>query len=87
MGKSRNRGRSEVEFLRGKIRKLESQLKYYKKREHFFEAPIEDIIEEIDGIDVNQCPSCKNGIVVEYDFIWATLQKCTHCDYELRKKK
>lgn len=87
MSRSKNKNRSEVEYLRGKIRKLESQLKYYRKREHFFEAPVEEIIEEVEGIDTNQCDQCRRGVIVDYDFKFAILRKCTNCDFEERKKK
>lgn len=87
MSKSKNKSRSEVEYLRGKIRKLESQLKYHRQREHFFEAPIEDINEEVEEITADQCPKCKRGVVTTYDFTFATLSKCSNCDYEIRQKK
>lgn len=87
MSKSRNKNRSEVEYLRGRIRQLESQLKYYKKRELFFESPIEEIEEEVENIKAAQCPECKRGIVTVYDFNFATLAKCGNCDYEKRQKK
>lgn len=86
MSKSRNKNKSEVEFLRGKVRRLEAQLKYFKQREHFFEAPIEEI-EEVQDIRANQCPFCKKGIIIEYDFHRAVLRKCSECDFQERKKK
>ena len=87
MGKSKNKNRSEVEFLRGKVRKLESQLKYLKQREHFFDAPVEDIIEDAEEVSAERCPSCRRGVILKTDFVFATLEKCLNCDYELRKKK
>ena len=87
MSKSKNKNRSEVEFLKGKIRKLESQLKYFKKREHFFDAPVEDIVEEAEEIQAEKCPVCRQGIIIKTDFVFATLEKCLNCDYEKRQKK
>lgn len=87
MGKSRTKNRSEIEFLRGKIRKLESQLKYYKKREHFFESATEEINEEVHEIEADQCPRCRRGVFTTYDFRFATLSRCSNCEYEERKKK
>lgn len=87
MSKSKNKNRNEVEYLRGKIRKLESQLKYYRQREHFFDAPVEEIVDEVHKVDADQCPSCRKGVVVAYDFIYATLYKCSNCEFEKRIKK
>lgn len=87
VAKSKNKNRSEVEYLRGRLRKLESQVKYYKQREHFFEAPAEEIIEEVEDISVNRCPNCKRGVVTNYDFAFAILSKCESCGYEKREKK
>lgn len=44
MGKTKNRNRSETEYLKGIIRQLQSQLKYYKQRENYLEGPIEQEI-------------------------------------------
>lgn len=87
MSKSRNKNRSEVEHLRGRVRKLEAQLKYYKKRELFFESPLEEIDEDIEEISANQCEVCKKGLVTVFDFTFATLEKCSNCTFERRKKK
>lgn len=87
MGRSRNRGRSELEFLRGQIRQLKKELKFYKQREHFFETPTEEIEEEVENVEAEQCPSCKKGIISIFDFRFATLAKCSNCSYEKREKK
>ncbi len=86
MGRSRNRGRSEVENLKGRIRKLESELKYFKKREHFFDNHSGDI-EEPQDIKLNQCKVCRHGIVVEYDFHHGVLKKCETCEHQEFKKR
>lgn len=84
MSKSRSKSRSEVEFLRGEVRRLKSELKYYKKRQHFFEDQREYVIEEEIN---NRCEVCKKGKLIEHDFVHATLIKCTNCDYEKKKSK
>lgn len=86
MGKTRNRSRSELEHLRGRIRELESELKYYRKREHFFDDRLGEI-EEVQDIKINQCKECRKGIVLEYDFIHGILKKCDVCTYQEFKKK
>ena len=87
MGKSRNRGRSEIESLKGQIRQLKAELKYYRRREHIFEET-NDEIEEVQEVKVNQCKSCRRGIVIEYDFVHGVLKKCDSCDFrEFHKKK
>lgn len=86
MGKSRNRGRSEVEALKGEIRSLKKQLKYLQKRQHIFEQPIEEEIEEVQEVKADQCVC--GGLVIEYDFVRGVLKKCDSCDFrEFRKKK
>jgi hypothetical protein len=90
MGKSRSKSRSEVEYLKGRIRKLEAELKYYKKREHLFDnQPIESVIQdnEIEEVNVSQCPKCKKGLLVSYDLKFIQLKKCDHCSYEKREKQ
>ena len=88
MGKSRGRGKSEVEALRGQLRALQKELKYYKKRSHIENSIIDDVIEDqdLDVINTSQCPSCGKGVLVEYDFIYAILRKC-NCGFEEKKKK
>jgi hypothetical protein len=88
MGKSRGRGKSEVESLRGEIRQLKKELKYYKRRSHIENSIIDDVIEDSDLeiVNTSDCPSCGKGVLVEYDFIYATLQKCA-CGFEIKKRK
>lgn len=86
MSKSKNKNRSEVEYLKGQVKRLEKELKYFKKRSHFFESPIEEIQEEVNDIRINQCPQCRHPTLEEYDFTFAVLKRC-QCGYELRQKK
>ncbi len=89
MGKSKNKNHSEVEFLRGQVRKLASELKYYKKRAHIVESTIDDAIEENELYNINakQCPRCGKGNLIELDFYFATLSRCDHCSFEKREGK
>ncbi len=84
MGRSRGRGKSEVENLRGQVRSLQKELKYYRKRAHIETTIIDE--EEPLEVEGKQCPECK-GLVVSYDFRFIMLDKCSECEYQLRKKK
>lgn len=86
MGKTRNKSRSEVEYLRGRVRQLESEIKYYRKREHFFDKQFEEI-EEVQNVKINECKECGKGVVIEYDFIHGILKKCDVCNNQEYKKK
>ncbi len=88
MGRSRNRGRSEVESLRGEIRQLKKELKFLRRRSHIENSIIDDVIEEsdLDIVDTEPCPSCGKGVLITYDFIYAELKKCS-CGYEEKKRK
>jgi hypothetical protein len=88
MGKSRNRGKSEIESLRGEVRALKKELKYYKRRSHIENSIIDDVIDEaeLDIVDAEVCPSCHENVLIEYDFVFALLRKCS-CGYEEKRKK
>lgn len=85
MGRSRNRGKSEVENLRGEIRQLKKEIKYLRRRAHI-ETTIFDE-ESPQEVNTSQCPSCKSGVLVTYDFTYIILDKCTECNYSVRRKK
>lgn len=88
MGKSRGRGKSEVESLRGEIRQLKKELKFLRRRSHIENSIIDDVIEDSDLEVINtfECPSCGKGVLIEYDFIYATLRKCA-CGYQEKRRK
>lgn len=88
MGKSRGRGKSEVEFLRGKVRELQKEVKYLRKRSHIENSIIDDVIEdsELEIINTTECPECGKGVLIEYDFVYAILRKCA-CGYEIKQRK
>lgn len=76
MGKSKNKNSREIEYLRGQIRKLEAELKYYKKLDH---AVHEDIEPEDMSLDV--CEHCGKGIIVQTDLGRVRIRKCGICDW------
>lgn len=88
MGRSRNRGKSEVESLRGEIRQLKKELKYFKRRSHIENSIIDDVIDDsnLEVINTSECHHCGKGVLVEYDFVYAILRKCA-CGYEEKKRK
>lgn len=85
MGKSRGRGRSEVETLRGQIRQLQKELKYYRQRAHIEHSIIDE--EPVEITDATKCPNCHNGVLVEYDWRFVVVKKCSSCDHQIRKRK
>lgn len=90
MGKSKNKSKSEVEFLRGEVRRLKAELKYYKRRNFQESDFIDEVIEEAPLEDVKPkapCDNCGKGLIIEYDFKFATLIKCDTCGHEERKRK
>lgn len=100
MSKTRNKSGSEVEHLRGEIRRLKSQVRYYKKRcnelsrrQNFFQNidPDIDAEEEYEEKnDIERCPSlsCGKGTIYEVDLGRIVVAKCDVCDWkETRKVK
>ncbi len=85
MSKSRNKSRSEVEALRGEVRRLKAELKYYKRRSHIENSIIDD--EPVDIVDATKCPECRTGVLVDYDWKFVLVKKCSECDYKITKKK
>lgn len=86
MGKSRNRGKSEIESLRGEIRSLKKELKYYKKREHFFEKlPVEEPRFETPN-EENICSVCQEGQINIIDLHFLKLRICNSCGHKTKIK-
>lgn len=88
MSKSKNKNRSQIEFLQGEIRSLKKELKYYKRRSHIENSIIDDVIEDsnLEIVNTSKCPECPGGILVDYDFVYAILRKCA-CGYEEKLSK
>jgi ribosomal protein L44E len=66
VSKTKNKEHSEVEYLKGQIRKLESEnrqlkrrIKALDRRAHFYEDLVDDSVEDIQIKD--KCPACKKG--------------------------
>ena len=91
MSKTKQRTHSEVEYLRGQIKKLKSEKRSLERRNkelerksHFYEEVMDETVEEVDF--KNSCPNCKSGQVIEYNFVHLIVQKCDKCDYQKRIK-
>lgn len=89
MGKTRRKESSEVEYFRGRVKKLEAEnrqlkrrLKTLDRRAHFYEDLIDDAAEDIKIS--NRCPVCKKGTVILLDLKYVKFETCDSCDY--RKK-
>ncbi len=82
MAKSASKNRSEVEFLKGEVRRLKKQLGRIKKGETVI-VKANDIIEEEheDG-----CPKCGKGTLVDVDLKYIVVTSCNICDYTQRRK-
>lgn len=86
MSKTKQRNHSELDHLRGRVKKLESQnrqlrrrLKSLDKREHLYEDLLEAVSEDI--VIEPKCPQCKGKI--EYkDFTHVKYEVCVDCDYK-----
>lgn len=81
MSKTKNKNRREIEYLRGRVRKLEAELKYYKK------LPTIEETEPVEDVDLDICERCGKGICEIFDFKFAILRKCQLCGFEERKRK
>jgi hypothetical protein len=79
VGRSRGRGKSEVEHLRGEIRALQKEIKYLRRREH-----IEHIIidEPVENVNARKCPDCRDGILRKLDLIYIKMEVCSNCEYK-----
>lgn len=89
MGKTRNKNRSEVEFLRGELKKLRAENirlrrdnKHHERRTHFYENVINDVVEEIKPH--TGCEACGKGTLIEMDFKYVKYLICDLC--ETKKK-
>ena len=91
MSKTRQKNSSELEVLRGENRKLRSENKQLRRRvreidkkAHFYENVLDDVVEEVEL--KNLCPSCKKGILQEFDFTHVVVTKCGQCDFQKKRK-
>lgn len=86
MGKTRRKERSESEYLRGRIKKLESENRQLKKRIRQFDKRshlYEDIIEAVEDIIIeDRCLNCKTGKLSVKDFKFVRYEVCDSCEYK-----
>ena len=92
MGKLRQKESSEVEYLRGLVKKLKSQnrnlrkrLKELERKEHWFEIVREEEPIEIEE-NVDKCPECVKGKLSHIDLHHLTLIKCDKCEFKQKLK-
>jgi hypothetical protein len=88
MSKSRQKSSSEVQHLRGEVRRLKAELKYYKRRSHIETAIIDDVIDGAPLEDMkpsDACPECGKGVLIEHDFKYVVIRKCTNCEFKVKK--
>lgn len=91
MSKTKRKERNEYEYLRGQIRKLESEnrqlrkrLKQLDKKSHFYEDLIDAVAEDI-TMD-NNCKKCRSGILRHVDLKYAQFLVCANPECQDRKK-
>jgi archaellum component FlaC len=90
VSKTKNRERSEVEYLRGQIRELESEnrqlrrrLKTLDKKTHLYEGIVEAVAEEIkpNTEAETKCKKCKIGTIRFIDVKHAKFFVCSECHH------
>lgn len=87
MSKTKNKNRSEVEYLNGKIRELESEnrqlrrrLKESTRKEHLYDDMVEAIAENIVPEEkVDNCKKCKTGVLKLVDLKHSKFIVCDSC--------
>jgi len=89
MGKIKNKERSETEYFKGQIRKLESEnrqlkkrLKVLEKRSHFYEDIADTAAEEI--TIKHNCPACRKGNLIILDLKYVCFETCDMCEHRRR---
>lgn len=87
MSKTRRKESSELEYFRGKLKKLESEnrslkkrLKQLDKRAHFYEDIVDEVAEEMEV--KNLCPVCKKGTMILLDLKYVKFVSCDTCDHK-----
>lgn len=80
MSKSRRKHGSELEHLRGEIRRLKAQLKQCHRHKRPPEEP-----EEVREVQPN-CDSCGKGVLQVIDLKWLKLHRCPVCGFEIRER-
>jgi len=85
VSKTQQKNRSEVEHLRGEVKRLKSLNRQLRKRlsaslkkEHFFEQ-IEEEADEVELVDA--CSSCGSGVMVAVDLKFVKYKVCSECKH------
>jgi predicted nuclease with TOPRIM domain len=91
MAKTKNKNKSEVEYLRGEVKRLKSQLsslnrrnRNLEKKAHFYENIVDEATEDVDI--KNSCPECGKGTLHYYDMVHIKLEICDICDFKRKLK-
>jgi hypothetical protein len=91
LSKTKLKGKSELEHLRGQNKKLTSENKQLRKRlkaivnkSHFYEHIADEVIEDIDVKE--SCEFCGKGELYEIDLKFLKIKKCNVCDFSERIK-
>lgn len=92
MSKTKNKESSEVEHLRGQVRKLEATNRRLRKRNrqldkksHFHEDVIDDVAEDI-ASKGETCPECGKGQITTVDLKYLLIDSCDTCEYRKKYK-
>lgn len=87
MGKSKNRERSEVEYLKGEVRRLRKLLRQFEKSKHIYEAIDLHDPETIELPKVDKCSDCGKGeIKLILNFGNRMIYECSLCNYRRTEK-
>lgn len=87
MSKSRNKNRSEIEYIKGQLKKVQTENRQLKKRirqldkkSHFYENIVDEAVEEASLGET--CESCGKGTMHHYDLVHVKLEICDLCGYK-----
>lgn len=92
MSKTQRKSRSELEHLKGEVKRLKSvnrqlrkKLKEFQNRAHFYENVVDTVIEENDAdVAIETCNHCGKGEFFVVDLKFVKYKICNVCDH--RKK-
>ncbi len=92
MSKTKNKEHSEVELLRGRVRKLAALNRRLRKRNkqlerksHFHATVIDDVGKEI-TIKGKTCRECGKGQITIVDLKYLLIESCDVCEYRKKMK-
>lgn len=90
MSKTPNKSKSELEYLRGEVRRLKKINRSLKRenkglnnRAHFYEDSIFEVAEEI-SIYSDMCKECERGTITIHDLKHIIIRSCNICDFKER---